>query len=614
MREHLRGLVTVAGLSVQAGPLASLVLLALSIVRALAAPFLAVAAGALVDAAASHEQTRTVAASLGLAACVGGRWLLGGVAAHILARLQREVGFRLECLLIEHDGRQLGLEHHERPDYLAYLDLLRGDSWRLLWALEMVVQAVTLAVQWTATAAILLRLQPALLALPLCGLPALAAAMRAERLVQAARERVVEQRRRERHLFDLGLSPAAGKEIRVFGLADTLAQRRRRAADIIVGAQHRAQRAGALVQTLGQAAFTAGYAGAIALVAVRALSGAASAGDVVVVAGLAGQVGGLVGESADAFSGALGILRVLARLRWLEQYAAEQAPLRAAAGVAVAAPGRLVQGIDLAGVSFRYPGSAAPVLDGITLHLPAGATVALVGENGAGKTTLVKLLCRFYEPTAGQILVDGIALARIGVEDWRLRLAGAFQDYARFEVTARETVGVGDSPRLEQAGDAAVLAALDRAGAGGVLSALPLGLNTLLGAGWAGAVELSGGQWQKLALGRARMRPHPLLLVLDEPTAALDAGAEHALFERFAGAAREVRENGGITLLVSHRFSTVRMADLIVVLDGQRVREVGTHADLMAQQGLYAELYTLQARAYTAEAPGARGSLQSSGD
>src|SRR5919199_1225199 len=338
MREHLRALATVVGLSMKAGPLASLVLLALSIVRALTAPLLAVAAGALVDAAAAHNQPRTMLAGLVLAACVGGRWLLGGVATHIMVRLQHEMGFHLDCRLIESDTHLPGLEHHEHPDYLAQLDLLRDEYWRLQWALEMVVQAVTLVVQWATTAAILLRLQPALLALPLCGLPSLAAAARAQRFVAVARERVVKHVRREQHLFDLGMSPAAGKELRVFGLAETLARRHRAEADTVIRAQHRAQRAGALVQVLGQAVFTAGYVGAITLVAARALAGAASAGDVVVVAGLAGQVGGLVGESAGALSRSLGILQVVARLRWLERYAARLSP-----DVPAPVPTRLVQ-------------------------------------------------------------------------------------------------------------------------------------------------------------------------------------------------------------------------------------------------------------------------------
>ena len=180
--------------------------------------------------------------------------------------------------------------------------------------------------------------------------------------------------------------------------------------------------------------------------------------------------------------------------------------------------------------------------------------------------------------------------------DWRLRLAGAFQDFYRFELRALHSVGVGDVPRVDN--EPAVTVAVDRAGASDVVSRLAAGLDTQLGPTWPGGVEVSFGQWQKIALARGFMRDHPLLLVLDEPTAALDAETEHALFERYAAAARGDEANGRITILVSHRFSTVRMADLIVVLDGARVAEIGTHDELMTKGGPYSELYGIQAAAY----------------
>ena len=227
------------------------------------------------------------------------------------------------------------------------------------------------------------------------------------------------------------------------------------------------------------------------------------------------------------------------------------------------------------------------MLEDVCLDLRPDSVVAIVGENGAGKTTLVKLLCRLYQPTSGRILVDGEELARMPVDAWRSRLAGAFQDFFRFEFRARHTVGVGDLGRLDD--EPAVRAAVDRAGADDLVARLASGLETQLGPTWPGGVEVSFGQWQKLALARGFMRDRPLLLVLDEPTAALDAETEHALFERYAAAARGGRSNGEpgahagrITILVSHRFSTVRMADLIVVLDGAHVAEVGTHEELMA--------------------------------
>ncbi|MCA1692685.1 MAG: ATP-binding cassette domain-containing protein, partial [Actinobacteria bacterium] len=249
------------------------------------------------------------------------------------------------------------------------------------------------------------------------------------------------------------------------------------------------------------------------------------------------------------------------------------------------------------GVGFRYPGTEVDVVSGLDLSLPAGAAVAVVGENGAGKSTLVKLLCRFYAPSAGVISVDGIDLRRIDPCAWRTRMSAGFQDFTRFELHAGQTVGVGDLPFLDDR--VAVARALDRAASGEVVSTLPDGLDTQLGASFDNGVELSGGQWQKLALARAMMRPAPLLLVLDEPTAALDAETEHKLFIRYASmASAHAAQTGAITLLVSHRFSTVRMADLIVVLDGGKIVGAGSHDELMAAGGLYADLYELQAQAY----------------
>ncbi|HUZ78335.1 MAG TPA: ATP-binding cassette domain-containing protein, partial [Chloroflexota bacterium] len=200
------------------------------------------------------------------------------------------------------------------------------------------------------------------------------------------------------------------------------------------------------------------------------------------------------------------------------------------------------------------------------------------------------------EPTSGRILVDGVDLRALEVEDWRTRLAAGFQDFMRFEFLAGEAVGVGDLPRVDH--EPAIELALARAGASDMVGALANGLRTQLGLSFDGA-ELSGGQWQKMALARAMMRPIPLLVLLDEPTAALDAEAEYALFQRYATAARDAgQRSGAITVLVTHRFSNVRMCDLILVLASGRLVEQGSHEQLVAAGGLYAELYELQARQY----------------
>jgi ATP-binding cassette subfamily B protein len=340
--------------------------------------------------------------------------------------------------------------------------------------------------------------------------------------------------------------------------------------------------------------FLIGYAGAIVFVVAQAVRGRATVGDAALTAVLAGQVLGLVTGSAETLQTNLKAL--VAASRWVYLHDVAHAA-RQRINPSAVVPERLTEGIRLDHVSYRYPLAREDALCDVDLLLPAGATVAIVGDNGAGKSTLVKLLSGMYLPTAGRITADGVDLAELDPDHWRQRISAGFQDHARFELLARETVGIGDLTALDDA--AAVTAALHRAGAADLLRTLPHGLATQLGPAWDDGVDLSGGQWQKLAVARAMMRTTPLLLLLDEPTAALDADTEHQLFEHWTTAAHRLRQDtGAVTVLVSHRFSTVRMADLIVVLDKARVVEVGSHAELIARHGLYAELFELQASSY----------------
>jgi ATP-binding cassette subfamily B protein len=406
---------------------------------------------------------------------------------------------------------------------------------------------------------------------------------------RSAQERGAQTSRLARHLFTLATTAPPGKEVRVTRIGDQLVRERRAAWERWYGPIASARWASAGWHMLGWAVFGAAYVAAVVFVASRP---DATAGAVLLVLAAGSRLSAYI----SATVGEIGFLRGFwlegsRRLAWLEDYAAS-----ATDQADTSPPRSLVDGIRLEHVSFAYPGTTRRVLDDVTLDIPAGSVVALVGENGVGKTTLVKLLCRLYAPDEGRILVDGIDLARMYPDEWRSRLAGAFQDFFRFELRARHTVGLGDMPRLDD--QPAVVTALDRAGASDVVDRLPAKLDTQLGVTWPEGVEVSFGQWQKLALARGFMRDRPLVLVLDEPTAALDAETEHALFDRYSAAARSDAPDGRITILVSHRFSTVRMADYIVVLDGARLVEAGTHEALMAKGGQYAELYGIQAAAY----------------
>ena len=529
------------------------------------------------------------AAAIGLGVSATATWFLRTVSTRVQRRFRDKVTIALESHVAGLQASIATIAHHERPEFLDRLAMLRDQ----VFVLDHMYMSLFSTCGWIlrlgVTVALLASIHPALILLVAFALPTVLTSTWRPAVERAAHERAAQPNRLARHLYTVATTAPPGKEVRVTAIGNRLIADRRNAWERAYAIVSAVRWSSAMWHTLAWAVFGAAYVGAVVFVSYGL---GAPAGSVLLVLAAGSRLSAYIGATV----GEIGFLRGFwmdgsRRLAWLEDYA-----LSLAATADLPVPVVLRRGIRLDHVSFVYPGTSRPVLVDITLTLPAGSVVAIVGENGAGKTTLVKLLSKMYEPTSGSILVDDMPLARMPAAQWRSRLAGAFQDFFRFEFRARHTVGVGDVPRLDD--EPAVVAAVGRAGADDVVSRLASGLDTQLGPTWPGGVDVSFGQWQKLALARGFMRDRPLLLVLDEPTAALDAETEHALFERYAAAARREKAEGQITILVSHRFSTVRMADLIVVLDGARVVEMGSHDELLAKSGQYAELYGIQAAAY----------------
>lgn len=543
----------------------------------------------LVDGVLAGRRAEVIGATAGLAASATLLWVLSVVLERTERRFRDRVGIALESHVARLQASVSTVEHQERPEYLDRLSVLRDQVFALDHLFLSLFSMAGWIVRLAVTLVLLATIHPALVLLALFALPNLFVATWRPGVERRVDEAVAADGRLARHLFVLGTTAGPGKEVRLSGIQAGLRADRTAAWQRWYRPKAHAQVVTGLWGVAAWALFGLAYVGAVVFVAAGLDAGPGSV-LLVLAAGnrLSQYVGAAVGE--------LGFLRGIwldssRRLHWLERFA--QSLEEDADGEV---PARLSQGITFEHVSFAYPGTDRLVLDDVSLHLPAGTVVAVVGENGAGKTTLVKLLTKLYRPTAGRITVDGIDLARLSTPAWRQRLAGAFQDFFRFELRALNSVGVGDQPRMDDR--PAVEGAAARAGADDVIDRLAHGLDTQLGPTWDEGVEVSYGQWQKLALARGFMRPDPLLLVLDEPTSALDAETEHALFERYADAAATGVDDGRITVLISHRFSTVRMADLIVVMAGARVAEVGSHDELMARGGTYADLYRIQATAY----------------
>jgi ATP-binding cassette subfamily B protein len=530
--------------------------------------------------------------AIGLGVSAAATWFLRTISTRVSRRFRDKVTIALESHVARLQASVATIAHHERPEYLDRLAMLRDQ----IFVLDHMYMSLFTTCGWIlrlgVTVVLLASVHPALILLAVFAVPTVLTSTWRPAVERSAYERGAQANRLARHLFTVATTAPPAKEVRVTGIANRLVTERRQAWERGYVAIAAARWGTAFWHTLAWAVFGGAYVGAVVFVS----SGlAAPPADVLLVLAAGSRLSAYIGATV----GELGFLRGFwmdgsRRLAWLEDYAAS---LVSAADRPV--PALVREGIRLEHVSFAYPGTSRLVLDDVSLSLPVGTVVAVVGENGAGKTTLVKLLAKMYEPTGGSIFVDGLPLARMHADEWRARLAGAFQDFFRFEFRARQTVGLGDVPRLDD--EPAVMTAVDRAGARDVVSRLKSGIETQLGPTWPEGVDVSFGQWQKLALARGFMRDEPFLLVLDEPTAALDAETEHALFEQYAAAARGTgRGDGGrITILVSHRFSTVRMADLIVVLDGSHLVEVGTHDELMTKGGQYSELYSIQAAAYS---------------
>ncbi|MCU1294083.1 MAG: transporter related [Bryobacterales bacterium] len=398
--------------------------------------------------------------------------------------------------------------------------------------------------------------------------------------------RYTPERRELDYLRFLGASNTSAKEVKIFGLGNYLAQRSRALFE-----RFYAENRGLAIHRATQGTFinlipTGAYYVAYALILLRALAGTLSVGDLTLMVGAFSRARNIM---ESLVSGLVGISEQALFIRDLFEFF-ETAPTIVSAPNSIPAPRPIREGFEFQRVSFAYPGSDRPVLKQVDFRFFPGERIALVGENGAGKTTLVKLLARLYDPSEGRILLDGVDLREYQVEDLRNEIGVIFQDYMRYDMLAGENIGFGridvldDQERINRSAEKSLAAA--------VVGALPEGYRQMLGRRFEGGVDLSTGQWQKVSLARAYMRDAQIL-ILDEPTASLDARAEFEVYQRFADLT-----TGKMAVLISHRFSTVRMADRILVLEHGRIVEQGSHRQLVALGGKYSELFELQAAGY----------------
>ncbi|MEU2245375.1 ABC transporter ATP-binding protein [Streptomyces sp. NPDC019224] len=593
----------------------------LMLLGAAAVPVVAMRMGRLVDDALAGRNAEAAMEGvvIAVAALVS---LTAGHFAHIAHFELSELNLlTFEQEILRATTAAPGLEHVENPRIADLLEVCRREKESLRGGLEALLALGSQTVGLVVSAALLVMVHPLLALLPLAGIPSLWLGRIAEARMARAQEETARDSRAAMHWFGLATGTSASQELRVYGLRDEVRRRHRAHWDRAGASLLRAGVGAAALRAAGQGTFAAVYLAGLFLALRQGLAGHGSVGEVVLVAALGAQVGqqvaagvsmvrdlqrvGIAFGALDRLREALGVTPArelpgeARRPRGLlgpdrvdeepTEHERPSAPASSSAGG--------TRGITLREVSYRYPASDSAALDSVDLHIPAGSTLAVVGENGSGKSTLVRLLCGLRRPTGGAILADGTDLQSIPVSEWRGRLAVAFQDFARLELVLRESVGVGDLRKIDSPDE--IRRALARAHAEDLVEDVPQGLDTPLGSRADGGRELSAGQWQRVALGRGFLRDDARLLILDEPASALDPAAEQALFRSWTEQAERLGGSAGtITVVISHRFATVRTADLIVVLHEGRVEATGTHDELVAAGGRYARMFAVQARSY----------------
>jgi ATP-binding cassette subfamily B protein len=511
--------------------------------------------------------------------------ILGRAAGFFDALLADRFTRHVSVEVIEHASR-LDLASYEDPVFYDKLERARvqaTDRIAMIHAIGALIQQFIIAASLSAS---IFWFSPWLLLLLIVAVvPAFLGESHFAFLGYSLNIRQTPVRRQLDYLRVLGASKESAKELKLFGLGDFITGEYARLANDLydqnVALARRRLWAGTVLSLLS----TAGYYGAFAYVVYRTVSGDLSWGTLQF---LAGAIGGASSNIQTIFATFSSIADQSLFLTDLVEFFEVQPTVRSKPD-AIPAPRPIRDGFTFEGVSFSYPGSPRRILDNLNLRIEPGERIALIGENGQGKTTIVKLITRLYDPTGGRILLDGVDLRDYSIEDLNHEIGVIFQDFMRYEMTARSNISVG---RIENQSQIDIQRAAQKSLADAVIRRLPHGYDQLLGRRFEGGLDLSGGEWQKVALARAYLRDAQLL-ILDEPTAALDARSEYEVFQRFAELT-----HGKMALLISHRFSTVRMADRIVVLENGNIAEQGSHAQLMALSARYAEMFELQAASY----------------